>query len=143
MYTIIIIHFIETFWNVVGKVKQHTFDDQVRLNYALNALKVRWFADQHCTSLANCDIVGVTLAGLNVSLVSQNAVCRQSCSMLLRDRYTVWHQHVTRDSTTKEEMARKNRVWFLRYDWKTFSDANTKLRGQHWLKGLEDKATYH
>ena len=113
-------------------------DDQVKLNWGLNKLPLKWHPIDNCVpNTWNCTIQGKVPGpdGLEVTFISQELACRD-CRELLKDldHTYFWHQKVnTKDGKDKERIAREANMWFLRDDWEEVS-AKSALTGEEWMK---------
>lgn len=117
MYTLCDLSFIVKFWPLSKTLKTDLQDDQVRVNHILYQSGVTWYTMDHCNDISHCTITGLTKNGLNVTLLSQDIICR-SCKHLQKHQYFIWHGRASRNSSSKEKKARKENVWFLRENWK-------------------------
>ena len=107
--------FSETFWEATSVVKKFIQDDQIKFNNALHCLHIKWFTSIQCTDIKECTVSGITENNLNVTLLSQNVICR-ICDKHDINEYYIWQNHA-HISKQKEETKRYN-VWYLRDDWK-------------------------
>lgn len=91
-------------------------DDQVRVNKILHQSAIKWFVAKDCPDFSHCTVTGLTKEGINVTLLSQDIICRQSCKK--DHNYYIWHGRASRSNPSKMSKAREGDAWFLREDWK-------------------------
>ena len=107
--------YLETFWETSSVVDTDLQDDQVKVNYVLQHLRVKWFASDQSKDIKNSTALGITKNKLKVTVVSHDLICR-ACDKDHIDKYYIWHIH-SRKSERKED-AKKFFVWYLKDDWK-------------------------
>ena len=110
-------------------------DDQIRMNYALEGLRIKW--TQLNQSLVPLEIVwkGRSQHGLRTTLLPQMVACRNvNCHLEKRNKYFIWHRGRQKHRVNDVIAAAKaDKVWFLRNDWETVAKGSVAT-GQDWLK---------
>ena len=132
----------ELLWNILGQTRNDTYDDQVKLNYALDGCNIKWFSQGQ--SIDNQAIAGKCtkrkLNGLKVTVLPQSLICRK-CKQH-KTSYYVWHNRSKRAGDMKMKTAIAGYTWFLK---KTIvledgelreSEATKELRAFKWLKAI-------
>lgn len=113
-----------------------TADDQLRLNYAIYSLHIKWLSRQVRSNHENTGIV--EKSGLKVVVLPTIHMCRKSCLPSLVKEYYVWHEVGGKhNSSEKASMQRVSKVWFLRKQWRKLANYS-KLSGRAWLIELTD-----
>ena len=134
---------LEIFWNAVNKVENSKEDDQRLVNIALSNLSVNWTKSDH--SCANnelhCTHKGHTEGGLNVTLLSQDIICRNCDMDKAGDYYYVWHDRAKRNGENKEKNAREGHVWLLKRKWRIVFD-QSKNYGTSLIDKITKKTSY-
>lgn len=123
-------HAAELLWETLGHVHPNSFDDQLKINYALKECNITW----HPTNGKDQVVHGECQNGLKVTLLPQSVVCRRCHGnwRTQQQQYYIWHQLTKKEGQAKVESALKNKVWFLQDEWKNTSD----MKGIAWLKSV-------
>ena len=136
---------IEKYWRAMSRLSANStdytlnekmkerisYDDQVRLNYALLMLNPVW---EKRTREKTQDKLkrATTASGFTVTLLLNSIVCRVKCEKELQSKYYLWHQHAgSKDSKSKK--ADKADLWFLRRNWESITTTATR---EQWLKEI-------
>ena len=128
--------FSDNLWELVSNTTNNIWDDQIKTNDALDAMKPQWSAEGGCNPPSlHCDMTGVTSTGLTVTLLSHDLICR-FCDPLKRDTYYIWHKFERQMKTRKQQAAELGGVWYLKKEWKEI-DKNNVLSRVDWLKQLK------
>lgn len=70
------------------------FDDQLRLNYALQAMDPDWEDTSREDAITHDNPKrGTTATGFTVTLLPEDIICRSNCSKELQSHYHVWHSY--------------------------------------------------
>lgn len=109
-------HQTTIFWENSKLLHSNVQDDQVRVNKILHQSAIKWFVAKDCPDFSHCTVTGLTKEGINVTLLSQDIICRQSCKK--DHNYYIWHGRASRSNPSKMSKAREGDAWFLREDWK-------------------------
>ena len=117
--------------------RMFVFDDQLRLNYALQVMDPIW---EHLSreKTATHDILrrATTASGFTVTLLSEDVVCRNNCSEELRSQYYVWHTNThEKASGNKTLNFKRAQLWFLQTDWE---NCDSSALGEEWLKEISN-----
>ena len=113
-------------------------DDQVKLNMALNDLRLKF--DEHVSNTtwqgrASVRISSHRHSTLNVTVVPMKYICRGiECTLDLLPECYVWHQGAQHNLTEVIEKAEEAKVWLLRRNWSEIT--KTSLTGLEWLTAL-------
>ncbi len=114
-------------------------DDQIRINYAFEALHINWIQNQTCTAhrnISECLARGETAANVSVTIVPHGVVCRhEHCFKKDVDTYYIWH---VKESAGSKVHFPSGPAWFLDKNWKT---AYTKHHRPREIYKLIDEIT--
>ena len=121
----------------MARIARHPFTDQGLINLALKALGVSW--DKQKPVQFSDVMQGECTKGAHVKAVilSEEVICRYSCSEQKRPQYYVWHKPaIKRDRTVEKKMqrAQDGHAWFLRSDWR----ARNRFSGVEWLRDISE-----
>ena len=131
----------EIYWRVVSRVngrrltfsartrKRFQFDDQLRLNYAFDAMDPVWKDKSRENGLEKFNIA-TTVSGFTVTMLSEEMICRINCSEQLQSQYYVWHKPSSKKAQSKISTSKQFKLWFLRGDWEALTSSAT---GEQWL----------
>ena len=108
------------------------FDDQLRLNYAFDAMDPVWKEKTRENELEKCNYA-TTVSGFTVTTFSEQMICRINCSEQLQSQYYVWHKPSNKNVQSKINISKQFKLWFLRRDWETLTSSAT---GEQWLKDI-------
>ena len=78
----------ELFWRAVRHLNSASFDDQFRVNYAMEVLNITWASDMWTDTAPN---FATGDGGFKVVILPPAAVCRETCRTVYQERYYVWH----------------------------------------------------
>ena len=118
---------MEALWDTIAEMgysKEMSFDDQTKINQALDRLGIQW------ATAATREQHGYCSNGLSVVLLSTSDVCRV-CRKY--NKYYVWHQKGSRKSADKVKTAEEGSKWYLRNDW---TETNNSITGIKWLQNI-------
>lgn len=132
-------------WNSLSQIRNDTYDDQVKLNYALNGCSIEWFSQGR--NIENQAISGQCakrkLKGLKVTVLPRSLICRK-CRPQHKNSYYVWHSRSKRAGDMKMKMAVSGYTWFLKKST-VLQDGGLReekeieeLKGVEWLKAISD-----
>ena len=126
----------EFIWELMSKSKLDSFDDQVRLNFALKKCGIRWQNTSY--TISSSPISGQCFLppykGLKVTILPYSDICRQ-CKE--NQEYFVAHPLSKKKGTAKVTIAIGTDWWSLRKDWRKFSlTGDGGLKGMKWLATL-------
>lgn len=123
------------------QTKSDTFDDQVKLNYALEDCHIKWQSGGR--SIQNQAITGQCsenlLGGLKVTILPETVVCRKCLYEVHDNSYYVWHRMTKKSGNVKVKRAQEGSVWYLKDDWNISSSLRREthqLTGLEWLKTI-------
>ena len=133
----------ELLWNLLSQTRKDTFDDQVKLNHALDGCGIEWFSQER--NIENQAITGRCtehkLNRLKVTVLPRSLVCRR-CEHK-NNSYYVWHGRAKRTGDMKVEAAMSGYTWFLKDSTKMREDGSLResedrreMKGLEWLKSL-------
>lgn len=132
----------ELLWNILGQTRNDTYDDQVKLNYALDSCNIEWFSQKR--NIDNQAIAGKCakrkLNGLKVTVLPQSLICRK-CKQY-KTSYYVWHSRSKRAGEMKMKAAIAGYTWFLKNTTVLEdgelreSEATKDLKAVKWLKAI-------
>ena len=127
----------ELLWESMRRVNQR--DDQIKMNYGLDNLHVRWTTRNFNQTDRQDDLSklweGEAEGGLRVTLLPQRIACRGSgCQQDSKHSCYIWHhgrnQHKSKNMIGQ---AKNDGVWFLRKDWQRVPSFYT---GWDWLRAI-------
>ena len=127
----------ELLWESMRRVKQR--DDQIKMNYGLDNLHVRWTTRNFNQTDRQDDLSklweGEAEGGLRVTLLPQRMACRLSgCRQDLKHGCYIWHRGRNQHKSNKMiGHAKNDGVWFLREDWHSVPSYYT---GKNWLRAI-------
>lgn len=113
-------------------------DDQIKLNTALNDLRLKF--DEHVSNTSWQGRARVRTSSnrhstLNITVIPMRHICRgRDCTLDLLPECYVWHQGAQHNLTEVVEKAEKAKVWLLRKNWSEIT--KTSLTGLEWLRAL-------
>ncbi len=114
-------------------------DDQIRINYAFEALHINWTQNETCTAHQKrnqCLARGETAANVSVTIVPHGVVCRhEHCSKKKVSSYYIWH---VRQSNATVVRFPRGPARFLDYNWEA---AYTKHHRPREIYKLIDEIT--
>lgn len=119
---------VEIFWDAMNAVLPSSYNDQARLNHALQRLDIKW-ENSHNSNILRDDWQGSTDGGFNVTVLSSLRVCRSTCNRRFRGGYYVWHKGGS-GIERKIKSAYQGSVWYLETKW---NDIITTKTGADWL----------
>ena len=136
-------------WNTLSQTRNDTHDDQVKLNYARENCKIKWFNEGR--NINNQAITGECargkLAGLKVTVLPRTMICRR-CKKQTKSYY-VWHNRAKRRGDVKVKTAVSGNTWFLKDSvvvedgiFKE-SEETEKLKGHMWLSAISSNHHGH
>ncbi len=108
----------EQLWKSFEKVEKR--DDQIKLNYGLDKMNVKWKTKNlnHNDSNDTLSIQweGKTTSGLKITLLPQRLACRQmGCRPDVRDSCYIWHHgKIVHNPKTVMKASVKDGVWFYK-----------------------------
>ena len=112
--------------------KFYAHDDQVRLNYALDAVNITW--DGKSTATTEC--LGGGANGVKATAMSHLQVCRlNTCKVENADRYYIWHKGGVKSRNSKIETSSEIGSWYLKEDWESIT-RETTAKGVEWLRKI-------
>ena len=114
--------------------KHFQYDDQLRLNYALDAMDPIWKVKSRANGLEKLKFA-TTVSGFTVTMFSEEMICRINCSEQLQSQYYVWHKPSRKSVLSKTNISEQFKLWFLRRDWEALTSNAT---GEQWLKEIYD-----
>ena len=108
------------------------YDDQVRLNYALEQMNPVWedASGRTGTGLNKKETLIGHASGFTVTLLPAEIICRAQCNEKLQSQYYMWHKVIRKNIHSKTTKTGQARLWYLRKDWKMF---NSSASGVQWL----------
>ena len=112
-------------------------DDQILLNTALNNCHIQW--QSRGRDIHNHPIDGQCDNGLRVTVLPHSNICRYKCDASDQQGMSgvyVWHRLSKKSGSIKKFTAKESKVWFLRDDWNTLSNADKSLKDVEWLSAL-------
>ena len=127
----------ERLWESMRRVKQR--DDQIKMNYGLDNLHVRWTTRNINQTDPQGDLSklweGEAEGGLRVTLLPQRMACRGiGCRQDSKHGCYIWHhgrnQHKSKNMIGQ---AKNDGVWFLKKDWHSVPSHYT---GWDWLRAI-------
>ena len=127
----------ERLWESMRQVKQ--IDDQIKLNYGLDNLHVRWITRNVNQTDPQGDLSklweGEADGGLRVTLLPQRMACRSiGCRQDSKHGCYIWHHTWSRHiSKIMIGNAKNDSVWFLKKDWHSVPSHYT---GWEWLRAI-------
>ena len=127
----------ERLWESMRRVKQR--DDQIKMNYGLDNLHIRWTTRNINQTDPQGDLSklweGEAEGGLRVTLLPQRMACRlDGCRQDSKHGCYIWH-HAWNRHKSKNMIghAKNDGVWFLKKDWHTVPSHYT---GWDWLRAI-------
>ena len=135
-YTLLFMFPTELYWEKMSQVSRYPFTDQGLVNIALRSLGVRW--DRAHPVRFTDDMQGQCDNHLKAVILTEEVICRYTCTEGKRSQYYVWHKPaIKRERTVEKKMerAQDGHAWFLRTDW--FS-RSIDLTGREWLKHISN-----
>ena len=127
----------ERLWESMRRVKQR--DDQIKMNYGLDNLHVRWITRNINQTDPQGDLSklweGEAEGGLRVTLLPQRMACRlDGCRQDSKHGCYIWH-HGRNQHKSKNMIghAINDGVWFLKKDWHSVPSHYT---GWDWLRAI-------
>ena len=124
----------ELYWEAMHKVLPGTTNDQARLNFALDAMNVRWNATTS-GNLVTTEWHGKGRNGFKVTVLPSMVVCRSgSCSTNRKNIYYVWHKGG--DQSAAGKRSGLGEFWHLRHNWEYVSRRSAAVTGQQWLRQI-------
>lgn len=119
----------ELLWEALSKTRKSIFDDQVKLNYALDDCGITWSGSVRSETVEGA-CASDRLDGLRVAVLSHRTVCRKiHCS----PPYYIVHRISRKEGSVKKRVAEALQLWFLRDDWMNRGD---RLTGTRWLEAI-------
>ena len=121
---------IEQFWLRVRTINL-TFDDQERVNKALDSMSVQWRQlndDKYYKGITSGDIP------LRIMTLPSSVICRQ-CSIQVKSQYYVWHQLTQKLGNKKKTSLSSKNFWLLNDDWNSVT-WNSTLLPEQWLMNI-------
>ena len=112
--------------------KRFKFDDQLRLNYALEAMDPVWKDKSRKNGLEKLKFA-TTVSGFTVTMFSEEMICRINCSEQLQSQCYVWHKPSSKNAQSKTNTSKQFNLWFLRRDWEALTNSSI---GERWLKEI-------
>ena len=112
--------------------KRFQFDDQLRMNYAFEAMDPMWKDESGENKLAELKF-GTTASGFSVTMLSEEMICRCNCTENLQSKYYVWHKQSSKNVESKTNTSEQFKLWFLRKDWESWTSSSI---GDKWLKEI-------
>lgn len=100
----VFIYFAEQFWEAMTKSQLRRTEyanDQIRLNYGLDMLNVRWSGRDYIHDENGSEALGRCYNGLSVTVLPYGVICRYNCSPQHRNGYYIWHRGGDRDMQGK------------------------------------------
>ena len=123
----------ELLWEALSKARKSEFDDQVKLNYALDDCGITWSGSVQSETVEGA-CASNRLDGLRVAVFSHRSVCRQlPCTP---PTYII-HRLSRKEGPAKRRVAEALQLWFLRDDWVTRGDS---LKGTRWLEAISNQS---
>lgn len=114
--------------------KKIVYDDQARLNYALQSLHPVW---KNTTRQRTLDPLkrATTASGFTATLLLDSIICRKKCKKQLQSKYYMWHPHSGDHQDMKAKYADTADLWFLQPDWESVVTTST---GEQWLREISN-----
>ena len=78
----------DVFWMAVHSMNVTSFDDQVRINYAMKMLNIIWTSEQWRDSDPN---IATGANGFKIVILPSLVVCRETCMANNQNSYYIWH----------------------------------------------------
>ena len=110
------------------------YDDQARLNYALQSLHPVWKNTTRQTTLDPLKRA-TTASGFTVTLLLDSIICRKKCKKQLQSKYYLWHPHSGGHEHMKAKSADTANLWFVQPNWESLV---TKSTGEQWLREISN-----
>ena len=133
------LHSAERYWEAVTRSsppRALAVNDQIRLNYGLDVLKISWKGSDYIRHQLNSSAFGVCRNNLSVTVLPFGTICRYGCNPYKRESYYIWHKGGQRDTGSKMSGAKKGHTWFLRSNWQVIDEDGAKLKGREWLQSI-------
>ena len=113
-------------------------NDQIRLNYGLQALDIQWERSRQDNIKLDSPALGhSSSSNLSVAVLPFSTICRFGCRADLRDKYYIWHKGGSRDKKSKMKGAKQGHTWFLKDRWSEIhSNMVIDVKGTKWLKRI-------
>ena len=131
--------FTENYWEAVylSKVKGSA-NDQIRLNYGLHKMDIKWEKSGQENKKHDVPAVGhCSSSEVSVVVLPYSQICRFGCRVDLRNDYYIWHKGGNRDKTSKMKGAKQGHTWFLKERWNELhSNMIVDVKGTIWLKRI-------
>ena len=137
------------YWRVMSRVngrrreflpitrERFHYDDQLRMNYAFEAMHPKWKDDSGENKLAKLKFA-TTASGFSVTMLSEEMICRITCTEILQSKCYVWHKPSSKSAESKTDTSEQFKLWFLRRDW---ANLTSNATGEQWLKEIDEN--YH
>lgn len=128
----------ERLWDKMSRLRRlkltYSQDDQIRLNFALKAMAVKWSRTSNVSSIPP---TGTGQGGIKITALPTRQVCRRdlTCKEEERSMYYVWHGKGGKSGKSKTQSATRSGLWFLRSDWRASSWGNS-AKGVEWLQQI-------
>lgn len=113
-------------------------DDQVRVNMALDNMRIRWKLLKYKEGRYHEGIASGPTP-LRVTTLSTSMICRY-CKERLIGSYYVWHHHAVRVGTVKKGQLATTGYWILQDNWNMTIWNN--VIGKQWLLSITSKPKY-
>ena len=115
-----------------------TYDDQLRLNYALKQMNPVWEDSNGKTGIGlnKKATLKARASGFTVILLPAEIICRAQCQERLQSQYYIWHKLTRKNIHSKTANTGQARLWYLRKDWEAFT--NSSASEEQWLKEISD-----
>ena len=130
----------ENYWRAMSNINathKFSFDDQVRLNYALKRMNPVWEDSSGRTApiLNTKATLTAHASGFTVTLLPAEIICRSQCREQLQSHYYVWHKQGSKNVQRKTNTTGHASLWFLRKEWEI---CNSSASGVQWLEAISD-----